>query len=165
VLHELVEPDQGRLRCQRELLLALAEQTEKSSHLAECLLSRRLDRVERTASLRGLGIEQPSSTASLHDDHADRVCDDVMELASDALPLFGHGGSGSLLLLSLEGVSALLERDLPLATVMDHPSDDPRDADEHSEEDGSPDIERLRVVHRHGDPERGGHRTCEPHAP
>ena len=165
LLHEVIDADQGRLWRQGQLLLAFAEQTEESPHLAEGLVSRPLDGVERAASLHRLGVEQPPSTAGLNDDHADRMRHDVVELARNALALFCDGSSCTLLLLSLEGVGALLEGDLALPSVVNHPPDGPGHAEEKPEEDCPADVERFGVVHRDNTRHDRCHRAREPHAP
>ena len=74
-----------------ELRLAVAQQAEQPAHLAERLLAGVLDDVERVARLVELVVEHAPAAARLQDDDADRVGDDVVQLARDPRALLGDG--------------------------------------------------------------------------
>jgi hypothetical protein len=88
---ELVEPPQARRRRERQLRLVVAQQPQRTAHLAERLLARVLDHVERAPCLVDVVVEHPPAPARLQHNEADRVGDDVVQLAGDPRALLGDG--------------------------------------------------------------------------
>jgi hypothetical protein len=95
----------------RELRLGLspAEDPEEAAHLGERLPPRLLDREERAHGAPGRLGEQQTGRARLHDHDADRVRDDVVQVARDPAPLGGDRGALPLLALALEAGRPPLE--------------------------------------------------------
>src|SRR5207247_4688585 len=135
-----------RLRQQRELLVARAEHVDETAHLLQRLAARALDRHERAFRLRRVGSEDPASAVRLQDDHAERVTDDVVELAGDPGSLFLDGSAPVLLAAALEDDGSLLEQMLSLASVPDRPPENPRRPAEQPEEQDAREIPVASVV-------------------
>ncbi|HEY2938505.1 MAG TPA: hypothetical protein VGJ27_01700 [Gaiellaceae bacterium] len=80
---EGVELRKARLRRERELVVARSQHPEQAAHLLERLVACALDHGERFLRFGRLGLEDFLAAARLEDHHADRVRDDVVELAGD----------------------------------------------------------------------------------
>ena len=102
LLGQGLDAPERRLRRPRLLLVVVAQHPEQPAHLAEGLLARALDRVERGTGGSRIAGEHLAPTAGLDDDDGDRVRDDVVELPRDSRPLLGHRCACALVLIALE---------------------------------------------------------------
>ncbi len=82
---------------------------QEPAHLDESLTAGRLDRAERLARGCLLALEYALPRLRLHHDHADRMRDDVVQLAGDPDSLLGDREPGLLLALPLQALGALRE--------------------------------------------------------
>ena len=153
-----IEHSERWLRRKSELLVVVTQEPEEAPHLRQCLGACPLDRIEGIPRLFRLGTEHAPAAARLDNDDRDGVGNDIVQLARDPPPLLGDRREGVLLLDALERVGALLECKLASASMHDHSPDRPGNAKEHPEEDDPADVDRFRVVHRHGNGDR--HRHC-----
>ena len=123
---ELTEAGLGR---ERQRLVATSEHADQASHLVERLLARPFDDLERVTGVSRLGVEHVPAAARLDDHDADRVRDDVVELARNPRPLLHDRGCRPRLLL--------LELAVVQAPLPDRATGDPWGAhDEREEDDG-----------------------------
>ncbi len=97
-------------RAARPASVALAEEADELSHLGERAPRCRLDGLERLARATGIMPEQFGGGVGLDCDDADRVRDDVVQLACDPPALRGHGLTRPLLALRLELSSELVHQ-------------------------------------------------------
>ena len=86
------------LRRERRVVPGL-QHAEQPAHLRQCLLAHRADGVERRGGCRRVAFQRHRTSLGLHDHHADVMCDDVVQLAGDAVALgddrrLGFGGAG-----------------------------------------------------------------------
>ena len=128
VPNERVELCKGRLRRHRDLLVLGAEHAEQPPHLVERLRGGSLDRVDGRAGVVGLGLEAVPRPSGLEDDDADRVRDDVVQLAGDARALLEH--CEARLLLPLDDQVALAR-----TPPADRAAGEPRAPEDRREED------------------------------
>src|SRR6266536_2208502 len=125
ILDQPVEMPHARLRRQRQLVVAVAQDAEQPAHLNKRLPPRRLDRAERLANGRLIALELPLGTLSLNHDDADGVRHDVVQLSRDARAFFGDGKPSLLLSLALEQVRAAALRCCLEAPAAQSPADEP----------------------------------------
>lgn len=97
---QLVDPRKAWLRVEIGAAPLGAQHPEAAPHLRQCVPARALDRSERLAGS-VVGCNEPLGTC-LHDDHAQRVGDDVVKLPGDPGSFLGDGQAGPLLALDLE---------------------------------------------------------------
>jgi hypothetical protein len=136
------------VRSERELLVLLAQHSHEPSHLGERLLARALDRVERGAGLVRLRLEQAAGASRLKNNHADRVGDDVVELAGNASALVGNRVLGRTLLS--------FKRPLADPSAPHRPACHPRTADDQREVDDGREVRLLRIGDQQGEEEGKG---------
>ena len=86
---EDLEVREPRMRPQRQLTVLNAKHPQESPHLDQRLPPRRLDGAERLTCRGLLTLEHALPGLCLHDHHADRVRDDVVQLTGDPGPLLG----------------------------------------------------------------------------
>jgi hypothetical protein len=123
------------LRGERKLLVALPQHPEKAPHLGERLDPACFDRVEGFPCLFRLRRERAPSAARLNDDDADRVCDDIVELARDPNSLLRDRRASPLLALALRRQRPRLEVPLAEPAMADRATGQPRPADDEEEEE------------------------------
>ena len=146
------------LRRPRLLLVVVPQHPEQPAHLAERLLARALDRVERRARRLGIGTEHLAPATRLDDDDRDRVRDDVVELASDPRALLRDGDSRPLVLVALELDRAEGERALTVPSEPDRQPGSPGATDDQRGEDDVAPVKGVAVVgYERGDRERNQH--------
>src|SRR5262249_34552805 len=95
VVEQLLEACETRLWHERVRVSVGAEHPEETPHLLERCSPGALDRRERRVRRRVLR-EVETFGAGLDDDDAERVRDDVVELAGDPRPLLGDGETRAL---------------------------------------------------------------------
>src|SRR2546423_2924772 len=126
-LDQALELLEGGLRGERGRLLWPAEDAYHAPHLGERLAARLLDDEQGRVLLLLVGLQEPPDRGGLHGHHADAVADDVVQLACDARPFFGHGQPRPFLSLPLGACRPLLRLvDFP-ELAADGKSDDPGD--------------------------------------
>ena len=126
---ESVQLTQRWLRRERRPVLGAPEHAEQTAHLVDGLAAGYLDRRQRLAHVRLLALEDARRCARLDDDHADVVCDDVVQLAGDPGALVDDRDSRLQFPLLVELERERLELDRPLPATMDDPPDQPGGAD------------------------------------
>ncbi len=154
LLCQCVEPGQTRLRREGEGVVICAQHPEQPSHLAKSLGGGPLDRVERAPRFIRILVEEPGAAPPLEDDHADRMCNDVVELARDPRPLLCDGRSRALLALTFEHDGTVFEERLPQTARANQAADDERAADDNAEEHEPAEVDPIRVGRSDEDPER-----------
>src|SRR5438034_800270 len=90
VLDQALELLEGGLRGEHGRLLGPTEDADHPPHLGERLAARLLDDEQGRVLLLLVGLQEPPDRGGLHGHHAHAVTDDVVELACDARPFFGH---------------------------------------------------------------------------
>ena len=98
---ERVEALEARLRGQLGVRALTAHGAEEPSHLGEGRAARLLDAAQRVLLLGELPGQLVPDGAHLEHHHADRVGDDVVQLACDPRPLLGDGHAGCRFALPL----------------------------------------------------------------
>ena len=114
---------------------------EESSHLAQRLRCRPLDRVDRASRVVGILRQRVPGAARLEHDHADRVRDDVVQLARDPRALLGASEARTLVAFANEQ---------PLAFAADSYDDagEERTADQEAEEQEAAHVQTAAVLDR-----------------
>src|SRR6187549_1891680 len=116
---------QARLRRQRELLVAAAQDAEHPPQLDKRLPPARFDRAERLAHGLLLAHQDALGSLRLDDDDADCVRDDVVQLARDPRTLLRRGEPRPLVALPLEPASASPQLDRLQPPPPERATDDP----------------------------------------
>src|SRR5436190_19995338 len=96
---ELAEP---RLRSEDRLVIVDAQHSHEPAHLGQGLAAGSLDGVEGLTGVAGLAALGASPGSSLNDDQADRVGDDLVQVARDTCALRRHREPRLLFPLALE---------------------------------------------------------------
>src|SRR5206468_12537240 len=112
----------------------------------------------RAPRLLGILLQQPPTAARLENGDADRVSDDVVELARDARPLLRDRGPCPFFALTLEHDRAILEQRLALTARTDQPAGHERREDDDSEEHEPAEVDPVRIRGRDEDPQRDAER-------
>jgi hypothetical protein len=107
-----------------------AQHPEEASHLGHCLPRRRLDGAEVRDLALLAGAEPPPDRLCLDGNDADRVRDDVVELAGNPRPLLGNCDASLLIAFPGEGIRELFERRCAQAASLERPAHEPGPADE-----------------------------------
>lgn len=145
--NQSLEVGEPWLRCEGSGLPVGAEHPEQASHRRECLTGGRLDRRE-VLGLRGvLRAEAPSYRRGLDGHHADRVGDDVVQLAGDPGPLLDR---------PLEQLRRCQRPLRPRSALAHEHADGPRVDGEHQRRAEVARLEPGRVRRDHGEQERNG---------
>jgi hypothetical protein len=116
----------------------------------------RFDRVKGFPRLLGLAGECASSAACLHHDDADRVRDDVVELARDSDPFLRDGGAGPLLAFLFGRQRPSLEMPFAEPAMADRPTGQPRPTHHREEEQVSVQVGLVRVGGERPEDDRNG---------
>ena len=98
------------MRRELELVAVAAHRAEQAAHLRQRCASGPLDVLERVAVVRELVGQPVPHGADLEHHHADRVRDDVVQLAGDPRALLGDGEARRRLALALRLRRARLGR-------------------------------------------------------
>ena len=106
--HQVAQAAQPGLRRERGLAVALAQQAQQPAQLGHGLPPALLDRLERFRGGLLARRQHPALGCGLHDDDAQAVRDDVVQLAGDPGPLGLDGTGGPGLLVTLQPVRAVL---------------------------------------------------------
>src|SRR5262249_3407954 len=125
---ERLELRESGLWQKRQLLVARPEHVDETAHLLHRLSTGPLDRPQGSLRLLGLGAKDATSSVCLEHDHAERVPDNIVELASDTCPLLLDSSSSVLLAVTLQHVRALLKQVFSCPSMPDRPSEHPRGA-------------------------------------
>jgi hypothetical protein len=131
---EAIEVAQARLRREHGGLVRRSEDIHQAAHLVERLAAGRLDGNESLDRLVGIRRQRPPPATRLEDDHADRVGNDVVQLASDPSPLVGHRPPGFLVPPPFEVDRASLELVYTLATQAQCDAGDPWTANDQEQD-------------------------------
>ena len=127
---ERADVPQRRLRRERELLVLAAEHAEQPADLGQRLAAARLDGQEGVAGADGVALGEPARPGGLHDHRAQRVGDDVVQLAGDPRALLLGSRGGPLGALVLEPLGLLAQRLVELRAVAQHAADQHRAEDQ-----------------------------------
>ena len=110
LVEQRVEAVEAGLRREVEVVAVAAHRAEQPPHVGERGAAGLLDAAERLAVLGLRRGQVVADGADLEHDHADRVGDDVVQLAGDPRALLGHRDAGRRLALALGVARALLRR-------------------------------------------------------
>ena len=124
------------------------------------------DRVERPSASSGSRRAPPARRPGLHDDHADRVGDDVVQLPGDPQPLLGDGRLGRPLAIPVETLDVAGQRRLSRAALTDGEAGEIGRADEDLEEQHRVEGQPVRIPNREdggrGDERQHGGDAAQP---
>src|SRR5262249_47609268 len=124
-----------------------------------------LDRPQGSLRLLGLGAKDATSSVCLEHDHAERVPDNIVELASDTCPLLLDSSSSVLLAVTLQHVRALLKQVFSCPSIPDRPSEHPRGASEQAVEEEASEVPVAPVVGHDADDESDSESDADEHLP
>ena len=127
LVQQRVEAVEAGLRRELDVVAVAAHGAEEAAHLGERSAAGALDAPERIAVLRERIGELVPDGADLEHHHADRVGDDVVELARDPRALLGHGDACGRLALALGLGRAFLRRLGLLRALAQSEAGDPGD--------------------------------------
>ena len=156
---QILDSAQARLRRQRGAVVVKSQHAEHPSHLLQRLAAGALDRAERLARGALAVAQHAPRPARLQQHDADRVRDDVVQLARDPRPLLGDRCMGSLVGLALDLIRATLQRALAGTAAAHDAASNERAAEEHDEEAEIGDRDRVAGLDRggrHGDRDQDG---------
>ena len=101
---------QRRLRRERQLLVLAAQHAEQPADLGQRLAAAGLDGLERLRRAGRVALGEPPRARRLHDHRAQRVRDDVVQLAGDPRALLARRRRGAARAVALEPARLLAQR-------------------------------------------------------
>jgi hypothetical protein len=136
VLRELVEPARIRLRGPlRAGLVRAAQHAEQPAQLGQRLPPGVGDRAHRVLRHLGIGPDRVSGAVGLHDHHAHRVCDDVVQLTGDARALLAHRELRLLIAFDLQQLQPLFQLGVIRTASADELAQRPAETEHHGDEE------------------------------